>query len=414
MGNMICRGIVAIWLGLLATDSIATTLTIASYPNFDASVREMISEYEKANPEIKIRLVSLSYYDHHNSLYTALKTNTPIADVVGIEQGFISKFVYSGKLTALSHAPFDAEKYSDRLTPFMVVNGRGNDGQLYALPADIGPGTLFYRPDKLQQAGVSIDDLTRSWEEFIQAGVKLKAQGILLLANAEEIKDVYIRTGIKSGEGIYFDAAGRVLVNSPRFVTAFTLAKQIRTAGLDGRLQIWSNDWAESIRRGHVATLMMGAWFTDHLASWIAPQDAGRWRAHQLPGNVYANWGGSYYAIPQNAAHKAEAWDFIRYMTLAPQVQRHLFTKLDTFPALLAAQAPDLMSQPVPYLGNQPARQLWHTAANTMPAIVANKHDAYAAEIVRKQLDLVLDNDKDIQQALADAERQIQRKIQRP
>ena len=83
--------------------------------------------------DIKIRLVSLSYFDHHNSLYTALKTNTPIADVVGIEQDYISKFVYSGKLAPISHAPYDAEKYIDQLTPFMVVNARGEDGQLYAI-----------------------------------------------------------------------------------------------------------------------------------------------------------------------------------------------------------------------------------------------------------------------------------------
>lgn len=414
MQIILTRFCLALGVVLLSTASSATTLTVASYPNFDASVREIIPEYEKANPGIKIRLVSLAYYDHHNALYTALKTNTPIADVVGIEQGFISKFIYSGKLEALSHAPYDAEKYIDNLTPFMVINGRGSDNQLYAIPADIGPGTLFYRPDSLTAAGVNIEEMTASWEGFIQAGLKLKAHGVFLLANASDIKDVYIRSGIKSGEGIYFDANGKVLVNSTRFVRAFSLAKQIRDAGLDGRLQIWSNDWAESIRRGHVAALMMGAWFTDHLSSWIAPADAGKWRTHQLPEGIYANWGGSYYAIPQNAAHKAEAWDFIRYMTLDDKVQRHLFTQLDTFPSLRRAQTAELMSQPVAYLGNQQARLLWRTAAEAMPAIVANKNDAFAADIVRKQLDLVLDSNKAISQALADAERQITRKVQRP
>lgn len=414
MHNIISSISFLLLLGLSLGQTFATTLTIASYPNFDTSVREIIQEYEKSNPDIKIRLVSLSYFDHHNSLYTALKTNTPIADVVGIEQDYISKFVYSGKLAPISHAPYDAEKYIDQLTPFMVVNARGEDGQLYAIPADIGPGTLFYRPDLLARADVDIEAMTTSWDAFIEAGKQLKKQGVYLLANASDIKDVFIRTGIQSGEGIYFDQHGKVLVNSPRFVRAFELAKQVRTAGLDGRLQIWSNDWAESIRRGHIATAMMGAWFTGHLASWIAPDEAGAWRAHQLPGHVYANWGGSYYAIPQSAAHKPEAWDFIRYMTLNPQVQRRLFTELDTFPALQSAQSDDLLSRPVPYLGNQPAGRLWQTAARAMPAIVANKHDAFAADIVRKQLDLVLDSHKDIPRALADAERQITRKLQRP
>jgi len=48
-----------------------------------------------------------------------------------------------------------------------------------------------------------------------------------------------------------------------------------------------------------------------------------------------------------------------------------------------------------------------------MPVIMANKNDSLAAEIIRKQMDLVLDEHKDITEALDDAERQIRHKVRR-
>jgi multiple sugar transport system substrate-binding protein len=48
-------------------------------------------------------------------------------------------------------------------------------GALAAIPCDIGPGTLFYRKDMLDKAGVTEADLTKSWESYIESGKKIKA-----------------------------------------------------------------------------------------------------------------------------------------------------------------------------------------------------------------------------------------------
>ena len=45
------------------------------------------------------------------------------------------------------------------------------------------------------------------------------------LAGASDLADIYIRANLKDGEGIYFGDKGQVLVDSPRFVKAFELAK---------------------------------------------------------------------------------------------------------------------------------------------------------------------------------------------
>lgn len=409
-----CCGLLLVsWLALLPVRTEALTLTIASYPNFDAAIRAAIPRYEKLHPDVTIRLVALSFYDHHHAMTAALSSGAGLPDIMGLEQGFIGRFAHSGGLEVLSAPPYEALQYQPLFVPYTMAQAQNEQGELVAMPADIGPGSLFYRRDLLAQAGISPEEMTKSWDGFIRAGLQLKQKSIYLVANASDVKDIYIRIGLKPGEGIYFNQAGETLVRSERFVRAFTLAKQVREQGLDARLQIWSNEWAESIRRGQIATQMMGAWFAGHLSSWIAPESSGLWRVSQLPEHSYASWGGSFYAIPKAAAHKSAAWDFIRFMTLDPGMQLEAFEKLDAFPALLSAQQTPHMEQPIEYLGGQQARLLWKEAAAKMPSIISHPHDALAAEIIRKQMDLVLDEDKNIADALQDAERQIKHKARR-
>ena len=142
--------------------------------------------------------------------------------------------------------------------------------------------------------------LTGSWEAYVQAGVQLKAQtGAYLMAHARDMKDIIIRSNLKSGEGLYLDNQGKVLINTPRFERAFELARQVRTQKLDGKINAWSTEWTEGFKRGHIATQMSGAWLAGHLNNWIAPQTKGLWRAAQLPERSWASWGGSFYAIPK-------------------------------------------------------------------------------------------------------------------
>jgi multiple sugar transport system substrate-binding protein len=45
-----------------------------------------------------------------------------------------------------------------------------------------------------------------------------------------------------------------VLVDTPRFVRAFELARRCAANKLDARVSTWSNEWAEGFKRGTLAT----------------------------------------------------------------------------------------------------------------------------------------------------------------
>jgi multiple sugar transport system substrate-binding protein len=100
-------------------------------------------------------------------------------------------------------------------------------------------------------------------------------------------------------------------------------------------------------------------------------------------------------------------------MALDKDQQLRAFRGLDAFPALITAQDDPFVDQPIPFLGDQKARQLWKEAASRIPATAVSRHDATANDIVNAELTNVLEKNKDIKTALADAKKQIERRMRR-
>ncbi len=390
-----------------------TELVVASYPSFDQAVKVAIPLYQKVRPDVRVRLMSLSYDDHHNALVFALSTRVGLPDVLGIEVDYLGKFVGSAGLEDLSRPPYNALELKPLLVPYTFGQASTPGGVLSGMPADIGPGSMFYRKDILDQAGVTEAELTASWDSYIEAGKRIKARtGKLLVPNALTVVDAYIRSEAKPGEGLFFDSQGKVIIDTPRFRRAFALAKAVRTNGLDGNFERWTNDWFESLRRA-TATEIYGAWLGGQLKDYIAPDAAGKWRAAGLPGGAAASWGGSFYAIPSSnpPERKQLAWDFIRFMSTNREMQIAIFKVGDAFPVLLDAANDPFLEEPLPYLGGQRARLLWRDIARHVPVQQVHRLDMSVQLMMRAELDNVLRHGKDIGKALGDLQRLVERRM---
>jgi multiple sugar transport system substrate-binding protein len=405
----------ALALAASASAQAATTvLTVTSFPSFDESVKIAIPAYQKLHPEIEIKLTSLPYADHHTAMSAALATNANLPDVMALEISYLGRFAESHGLDDLSKPPYNGKPLQPQFHAFAWSQSFDSTGALVALPADVGPGALFYRKDILDKAGVSIEQMTQSWESFIESGKVIREKtGAYTLTGAADIFNTYIRSNLKAGEGVYFAKGGKSLLNTPRFTRAFELALAARKAGIDAKINPWSPEWREAFKRENLATQMMGAWLAGHLADWLNPEGAGKWRASQLPGGAFASWGGSFYAIPKAGQHKKEAWDFIRFMSTNREQQLASFRKMGAYPAIPSAQEKSFLEEPIPFLGGQPARLLWAESARRIPSIPVDKLDPVANEIVSAALDEVLEGRKPVAQALADADAALKRRVRR-
>jgi multiple sugar transport system substrate-binding protein len=389
-------------------------LSVAAYPAVDSILKAALPEWEKKHPGVQVKLVSRAYADHHTAMTTALSTSSRPPDVMVLEASYVARFATGGGLQDVGAAPFGLKESASLFAPFAIDQATSPKGQLVAVPTDIGPGTLLFRQDLLAKSSLQESDLSSSWDSYINAGITIKkATGAYLVAHARDVKDLIIRGGVKPGEGLFFDANNHSLVTSERFVKAFELARKIRQNKLDGKISSWSNEWAEGFKRGHIATQMSGAWIAGHLNNWLAPNTKGLWRAAQLPENTWAAWGGSFYAIPKSAAQKELAWDLIQWMTLNPAQQLQAFKSQDAFPALISVHNDDFFNQPIEFLGNQKARLLWRDATRKIQAAKVHRLDTFADEVINTELDKVLDQGKDIQVALQDAHKLLERRAKR-
>ena len=390
------------------------TLIIAAYPAVDEIARAAIPMWKKLHPDVEIKVISRAFDDHHTAMTTALSTASNLPDVMALEKGYVARFSRGGGLENVGDAPYNFKAKQAQFVPYAVQQGMSLNGDIVAVPADIGPGTLLYRDDILKKAGVTIGELTQSWESYVETGLKIKAAtGAYLVANAQDIKEIVIRSGIAPGDGLYLDSQRKVLVDTPRFVRAFTLAKQIRANKLDAKLNAWTPEWAEAFKRGKLAAPFSGAWLAGHLNNWLAPATKGMWRASQLPNQTYASWGGTFYAIPKQAKNKTLAWEFVQLMTQRGDMQLQAFKSQDAFPALLEVYSDPFFDQPIEFLGGQKARLLWRDASQKIGAIQVDKLDNIAEEIINTELDKVLEQNKDIPTALADAKRLLEHRANR-
>jgi len=410
MKTTLMAGVTA--LALTAGPALAGEIRFDGFPDFNSHLDVLVPQFQAANPGTDVTYQMSNHGDHHKKLTTNLATGSGAGDVVVVDVGFIGAFINSGGFENLSGAEYGAADLEDKFVGYAWNQGKGADGNQYGIPIDIGPGVMYYRRDVLEDAGLNIDDVTRDWDSFIEYGRKLKDQNVFLIADAADVAGTIVRTTVKDGEGLFFDEDGNSLITSDRFVKAFTIAKQIRDEGLDGQIGAWTNEWYDGFKTGTVATQLSGAWLLGHLQNWMAPDTAGKWGVSNLPDGIYGSWGGSFLAIPKQAENKEDAWAFIQFLTATPEAQISGLKTIGAFPVLTATYTDPAFDEPIDFLAGQQARQLFADVAQKVPAVAPQKGDLIAEDVVLNgALIEVLNEDKDIMQALQDAERLVKRRV---
>ncbi|WP_428243977.1 extracellular solute-binding protein [Gynuella sp.] len=390
-------------LSLVAASAFAADIRFDLYPDYDTQINAI----KDGLPQHNITVLKNNHGDHHNKLKTNLATGTGAGDVVLIDVGFVGSFINSGGFVDLT------DRYKDiagNFASYAVEAGKGSDGKQYAVPVDLGPGVMYYRRDYMEDMGFDINEVMTDWDTYLEYGAKLKEKGILLIGNASAVANAYYRFNTKAGEGLYFDANGKSLVTSERFVKAFEIAKAIRDGGMDGNISEWTEDWYASFRDGKFATQMSGAWLLGHLKNWIAPDTAGKWGVSNLPAGLYGTWGGSYLAIPKQSKNPDAAWDLINYM-VSKDIQLAGFKNIAAFPAHIGTYSDPSFDESIEFLRGQKARLMFAEIARNITPVTPMKGDLIAEDLVGLALDQVLNDGVDIKTALKRVEQQLKRRV---
>lgn len=394
---------IALALGGLAGTTLAADLRFDGYPDYDSQLEAILGGF----PDHNVELLMNEHGGHHDKLKTNLATGSGAGDVVLVDRGFVGSFINSGGFVDLTErfAP-----YKNNFAEYAVAQGQGADGRQYAVPVDLGPGVMYYRRDYMEDMGYDVDNVINDWDSYLEYGRELKKKDILLIGDATAVATAYWNFNVEPGNGLFFGADGEPLVTGPRFQRAFELAKAVRDEGMDGEISEWTEEWYAGFREGRFATQLSGAWLLGHLQNWMAPETSGNWGVSNLPDGIYGTWGGSFLAIPKQSEQQAAAWDLIEYM-ISEDIQRAGFENIAAFPAHTGTYDDPMFDEPIEFLRGQQARLLFADIAQNIEPVQPHAGDQIAESLMTTALEQVLNDGVDIDTALANAERQIRRRV---
>lgn len=381
-------------------------LVLGGYGDLEAAYAKVFASdhFTSLYPNINVTFQTADFGGHHDRLTTQLAAGERTNDIEALEVAFIAHFVEQGDaLVDLNQPPYNAATVTGDMVDFAVAQAKTVAGEQVAIPVDIAPTVLFYRADLAAERGADFTNLN-SWDAYIAEGRKATGGGVYAIPHANDVASI----PLAGGRGGWYSEDGGLLEPRERFMAALELVLAVRESGIDGDFGAWSGSWIESFSNGSVITMPMGAWFGGALRTWMAP-DVDDWRVTYLPGQALSSGGGTFLSIPATvpAANRAAAWEVIKYLTATEEAQLKTFELIDAFPALATTFDHPIMSEPVPYFGNEPVREIFANVALNMPSLSVTEYDNIISSIWGTVVGEVLEGDLTPDEAYEKALRQI-------
>ena len=304
-----------------------TYQTIETLPEQQGLHQQIVGEFEKVHPQVRVRVV----YDtsKFQKLNVQLAGNAA-PDVFYYVVDRLPALAQRGQVSDLTErfAPL-----ADQFHPEVVESCRVN-GKLSMAPFHFSTDILFYNRDWFAQAGEPVPDESWDWQRFADAAARVAAR------RQARIPTVLPRPLllVQSFGGVLF-AGGKCTVNSPETIGALQFYRDLVARGIAPTTaamgEVEAFDGVNLFRDGKIPLLVGRTYMLtefDHISvfRWdVAPVPKGkvRWSRLSVGGNCV--WSGT--------KHPQEAWEFTRfYSTEGAMIAAK---SRDAIPALKAASA---------------------------------------------------------------------------
>ena len=142
-------------------------------PDRTTLLKKMIADFEKANPDIKVQLVSPPTEQADQKIQQMLQAGSGI-DVLEVRDLTVGPFSNNGWLYDMSPdlAKWDGiNKLTDQAKKFT----KAEDGKSYFIPYGFYGLSLYYRKDLVKEAGFA--GAPKTWDELVQQAAKIQDPG---------------------------------------------------------------------------------------------------------------------------------------------------------------------------------------------------------------------------------------------
>jgi multiple sugar transport system substrate-binding protein len=381
---------------------------------------EQIAAFEEAYPNIQVDSVFLPWDNRLENLLTAIAAGDP-PDVTMFGRQDLPFFAATESIIPLDDYMAADGMSPDIFIPSEFVGTQYND-QTWMLPLPTGGALniMWYNKTHFAEAGLDPEAFPETWEELLAVGEALR-----------------------QGEGGFLDRVGfnpLATSGAPDFINWINangqdwISEDLRTVTINNQAGIealefmveFTNDVNFGIEEVNAFYEMTGEFDQTPFILGLSSIDAnGSWQLFQYeefgedldfgiasmpygpsgsPDRRGVTWGGWGYMVPKNASHPAEAWELVKWLT----------TEVDGKGAcwfIQQQQRPSPLQACDGYLQGGET----HPRAAEILEVAALDHVAaispvqpQADEILVRMVDEVLFGEKSVEEALADAEAQIQ------
>ena len=324
---------------------------------FESRVKAMdklIANFEKANPDIKVKQTTFPYDDYQTRVIAAqMAGNSP--DVMQLFYGWLDKFVAGGILQPLPTDAFPHDKIESDFFPIVSSMKRGED--YYGLPTAVRSLALFYNKKLFEEAGLDPKNPPKTLDELVAAAektAKRDANGNLITAGitmdmAGQDHHWWREVLVRQFGGVpYTDNDRKVAYDTEAGANALKFYTDLQTEKKVGELKFMDEGQA-AFRAGRAAMTVDG---TFRLGAFRSI-DAFEWGVTELPANadgVRSNYA-SYFANGISAKAKGEkleaATKFLNYIS-SPEAMEIWLKEVGELPARRAvAQTETNLADPI-------------------------------------------------------------------
>ncbi|MFJ5716112.1 extracellular solute-binding protein [Neobacillus sp. NPDC093127] len=393
----------------------AGTITVWGWDVAASTMKAAVEKFQKKYPDVLVKVEDFNSGDLYEKLTVGLAARgSGLPDVVLMEDERIPGYIHQFPQGFLNLNKLGYDQYKEAFNPAKVASVQDKDGNFIAAPWDIGPAGVFYRVDYFKKAGVDPNSI-QTWDDYIAAGKKIKeATGKRMLPIDIPNYDGVFQMMMQQQGLSYFDKDGKIALLTNEAVRAMTVIKKLHDEDLILNNKGWDGIVTATVN-GEVATVPYGVWYTGSIMDQ-APDLKGNWDVFFLPsfkegGTRYANVGGSSLLIPATSKNQSAAYSFVEFFTTNQDSQMLGFEKYGLFPSLKETYSAPEFTANSEYFNNSPIFKKFADIVDEVPKIHLNENYAKASSLMANAQAAILLENKSVESALKDAQKQLENEI---
>lgn len=340
---------------------------------FFSQVKLLAKRFEKAHPNVTVKVKVFPGDQYKTKLQTALQTKTNIPDVFDLERGYISFFINTPYVANLS--AMGADKLTKNMVPYVAALGKDNKGNIRAIADSSSPtGFWYHRAAAKKWLGTDdpqkVSQMVGSWDKVIKLAKKVKHESHGKVHLLDSAGSVFALEKYQTAPWV---KNGKFQID-PKWNKVLNVMRTIRNDNLGAKLAGFSPGWGSALNNysPNAKAIMFG------LPSWASSsidtknnKAAGKFAVAKAPVGSYE--GGTYRAIYSQSPNKKLAYEFVKF-DASKKWQNYNLKHTGNMPSDTSVYKSNENSYSPPMFGNQKVLKMYYKISMNIPAKPAGKY----------------------------------------